>query len=304
MRFSVIIPVYNKADTITESLNSVLNQTYDDFEIIVINDGSTDHFFETMKPFDSEPKVRIISQNNAGVSVARNTGIHNSQGDYICFLDADDLYLNNHLEILNTLIDKYPNCSYFATSHLTVMPNKAQYESSRFLKNFSTDFICDNLFHLLNRTSDGIINTNSVCVKRELFITDNIFFQPNEKIGEDTDVWFRIALKHSIVISKIITTVYQREFSTATAKTSNTLSWVFAKRHIKEMNISDDIKYECLKMIDRYKMTCSRDYLCSFNRKAAVGILKGVEYKCLKYYVSLVLCCLPYKLSQYLIAKL
>jgi len=301
MKFSIIIPVYNKANTLEASIRSVLKQTNRDFEIIIVNDGSTDNFTQIAEEYVKYQKVHIINQENEGVSVARNNGIRNAQGDFICFLDADDLYFDTHLEILDRLINKYPNNSCFVTSHVTIFADKTQKESNQLLNDYPIDFICDNLFRLLNKRGDGIINTNCVRIKRELLFREDIFFEPKEKIGEDTDMWFRIALRHPIVISKETTTSYLREFSTATAKTSNSLTWIFAKRNIKELHISYEVKKECLKLVDRYRMTCSRDYLKEFNRELALLTLKSVEYKVLKYYVSMFLCYLPYKLSRWLI---
>ena len=89
MKFSVVIPLYNKEHYIGKTLKSVLNQTFQDFEIIVVNDGSTDHSLDAARSIKSD-RVQIISQENAGVAVARNTGIEHASAEYIAFLDADD----------------------------------------------------------------------------------------------------------------------------------------------------------------------------------------------------------------------
>ncbi|MBR4881344.1 MAG: glycosyltransferase, partial [Clostridia bacterium] len=89
MKFSVIIPVYNKADTISASIDSVISQTEKDFELIIVDDGSSDNIDEVLSKYKN---IHVITQENGGVSVARNSGIMAAQGDYICFLDADDLW--------------------------------------------------------------------------------------------------------------------------------------------------------------------------------------------------------------------
>ncbi|MBO4972969.1 MAG: glycosyltransferase family 2 protein [Clostridia bacterium] len=301
MRFSVVIPVYNKANTLGHALDSVLKQKERDFEIVVVDDGSTDSLGDAIAEYEGEPSLRVIHQENGGVSAARNTGIKNAKGDYICFLDADDLYFENHLSVLSSMIDRYPAQSYFATSHITVFPDHTERKSSHALKGFPNDFLCENLFELLNQRGDGIINTNCICIRRLLLLEENLFFQPGERIGEDTDMWFRIALNHPIVISQELTTSYRREYSTATAKTSNSFTWIFARRNIQEMDISPAIKKECFRLIDRYKMTCSRDLMRSHDRAKAIATLRSIKYKVPKYYCSLVLCCLPYRVSEWLI---
>ena len=96
--FSVIIPAYNAEAFIRNSICSVLAQTVEDFEIVVVDDGSIDHTAAKIKSID-DFRIRYIYQENAGVSAARNTGIQNARGEYICFLDADDLWKQNHLEV-------------------------------------------------------------------------------------------------------------------------------------------------------------------------------------------------------------
>lgn len=88
--FSIIIPLYNKAHTIINTLNTVFNQTCQDFEIIIVNDGSTDNSLQLIRQNFNDKRIKIINQENAGVSAARNKGIQESQGDWISFLDGDD----------------------------------------------------------------------------------------------------------------------------------------------------------------------------------------------------------------------
>ena len=305
MKFSVVIPVYNKSNTIADALDSVLSQTYSDFEIVIVDDGSKDDLKSVTDKYLDRDNIKLITQENGGVSVARNTGIKNSQGDFICFLDADDQYLNNHLEVLDGMIKKYPECSYFATSHITVYPDGTEKESGECLKKYGEDVLCNNLFQMMNDNNDGIIHTNSMCIKKDVITENGIYFEPGERIGEDTDMWFRVALRCAIAISTTATTVYRREYSTATAQTSNTLTWRFAKRidDIESMDVSGELKKACIKLIDRYKLKCCRDMLCADDKKSAFGIIKKVRYRTLKYYLTLILCLLPLKLSKSVLAQ-
>lgn len=123
---SVIIPLYNKAHTIVNTLNTVLNQTYHDFEVVIVNDGSTDNGVEVIKQNFNDSRIRIINQKNAGVSAARNRGIQESRGKWISFLDADDEWMPNYLETVYQIID---NCD-----------DDVMIITGRFQQNFKTKF--------------------------------------------------------------------------------------------------------------------------------------------------------------------
>lgn len=299
MRFSVIIPVYNKANTICESIDSVLSQPYKGFELIVVNDGSSDNIIEILKKYKN--KIKILNQKNSGVSVARNNGIKASKGEYICFLDADDIWFENHLFELDRLIKKYNN-SFYITSHIVTDGTGKEIYSNINLNGYKKDFINSNLIDLVNKNGDSIIHTNNICVKKEFLVNNNIFFEPNVKIGEDTDMWYRISLYSPVVLSKETTTMYKRENSTATKKTSNTFDWIFAKRYkgiINDSSIDESIKESYKQLIDRYNLSCSRDYIMQNDRKNAIKRLKMISNKSgKKYYLTKLFCHIPYPLAH------
>lgn len=103
---SVIIPLYNKEPIIEQSLQSVLSQDYDDFEVIVVNDGSTDKSAEIVKSI-KDPRITLIEQKNGGPSKARNTGVRHAKGEWILFLDADDELTTDALKLIREDIDRY-----------------------------------------------------------------------------------------------------------------------------------------------------------------------------------------------------
>lgn len=113
---SVVIPLYNKAHTIVKTLNTVLNQTYQDFEVVIVNDGSTDNGVEVIKQNFSDTRIRIINQKNAGVSAARNRGVKEAKGDWIAFLDADDEWLPEYLSTLISALVHYPDAEMIGCS--------------------------------------------------------------------------------------------------------------------------------------------------------------------------------------------
>ena len=112
---SVVIPLYNKAHTIVNTLGSILGQTFDDFEVIIVNDGSTDNGVEVIQNYTQDSRIRIVEQKNQGVSVARNVGVKESKYNYISFLDGDDYWDEKYLENVFLAIKNYPNAGMYIT---------------------------------------------------------------------------------------------------------------------------------------------------------------------------------------------
>src|SRR5215470_5462303 len=115
---SVVMPTYNRADTIERAIDSVINQTLSDWELIVVDDGSTDDTPELiLQRYAHEPRVKLIRQENQGFAGARNTGLLRGCGKYIAFLDSDDEFLSHHLELLSSFLEAHPD-ENFVTSEL------------------------------------------------------------------------------------------------------------------------------------------------------------------------------------------
>ena len=122
---SVIIPLYNGEKYILRSLRSVLAQTYTEFEIVVVDDGSTDGGADLAASLN-HPKVRVVKQRNQGVSAARNAGIQAARYDVVAFLDADDEWLPTHLEDINKLSITFPECGVFGTAYYIQRGNESR----------------------------------------------------------------------------------------------------------------------------------------------------------------------------------
>lgn len=116
---SIVIPLYNKAHVILNTLRTVFSQTYTDFEVIIVDDGSTDNGVEVIKEkYADETRIRIITQENQGVSVARNRGIEEAKGDYVSLLDGDDEWHPEYLEHVVAMTKSYPNAGMYCTAGL------------------------------------------------------------------------------------------------------------------------------------------------------------------------------------------
>lgn len=192
MRFSVIIPLYNKESYIEKTLRSVLSQTFRNYELIVVNDGSRDNSFAVAeKVLSGVGNARIVNQENAGVSTARNNGIDAAQGEYICFLDADDWWEPRFLEEMDRLIKDYPDAGLYCTNYYYVHNKKSVVKLDIPTGYFN---YCKEYARTL-----CMIATSSCCSSRAV-LTEMGGFKPHLKLGEDFDLWIRIALKYGPAI--------------------------------------------------------------------------------------------------------
>lgn len=301
MKFSVIIPVYNKADTLSRALDSALAQGAGEKEIVVVDDGSTDDIDAVLARYEG---LTVVHQANGGVSAARNAGIARSAGEYICFLDADDQWEQNHLETLLELMKKYPAAEFFVTGHREIRRDGTARGSSEVLAEYPEDFLCGDLLGLLNRTSYGAIHTNSVCVKKRILTEEGILFEPGAAIGEDTDVWYRLALRHPAAVACRETTIYHRECSTATARSFYTRDWVFCRREaeiLADNTIRPEVKRSAMEVLDRYKLESTRRYALEGDRARARETMGTVRRRSGKRYaLTRIFCMLPRKICRIL----
>ncbi|MCB0442548.1 MAG: glycosyltransferase [Flavobacterium sp.] len=206
--FSIIIPLYNKANSIEKTLKSVFSQSFTDYEVIVINDGSTDKSEETVNTF-TDNRLRLISTENKGVSQARNLGISQSKGKLIAFLDADDYWFSQHLESFFQLHQSYPEAGLLATNYQFYYSEKKIIQP--FFDTIPTEKwsgIIPDFFH--SSMKFRIAWTSAVAVPKNVLDEVGNF---DETItlgaGEDTDLWIRIALKYPVAFDNEVSVYYQ-----------------------------------------------------------------------------------------------
>lgn len=196
---SVVIPVYNKEKFIENTIYSVLNQTLSDFELIIVDDSSTDKSLSIIDSIEDK-RIKTYSIKNSGVSKSRNYGVEKSTSNLIAFLDADDLWKNNHLEQLYKLYLENPNCGMYAMSYMKNINFKSYKKSYFGLSNFSG--ILENFF--TSSSVDCIASSSSVMIPLNVFKKIN-GFNENLKKREDTALWIKIALNYKIAFSTITT---------------------------------------------------------------------------------------------------
>ena len=182
-RFSVIMPVYNDEKYVGEAIESVLRQTYRSFELIVVDDGSTDGTPAILEKFKDHPKVTVIRQKNSGTASARNSGLRHAKGKFCVFLDSDDFYSHDRLEVINRYIEEHePNIDCMAT-------DVAVWNGEKVTEYFSDGKI--------NRLLEEGCTWNNGLVFGGLIIRSEVFskigtFNTKYRVLEDREMHFRI----------------------------------------------------------------------------------------------------------------
>ena len=193
--FSVIIPLFNKEKFIEATLKSVLNQTFIDFEILIINDGSTDNSATIIEGFD-DPRIRYFLKENAGVSSARNDGIEKAQSNYISFIDADDYWYPDFLEEMFKIIQNYPQQKAFSAA-IEIETSKKVIPASYSIVRTND---CEIVNYFTASSKETVICTSCAVFHKSIFEeTGN--FDITVKSGQDTDLWIRLGMNYPVVFS-------------------------------------------------------------------------------------------------------
>ena len=206
--FSVVIPLYNKAAYVERCLRSVRAQTLTDYEVIVVDDGSTDGGSEVARRF-LRPGDRLVCQDNAGVSAARNKGIREARADLVAFLDADDEWLPHFLATIGDLRESWPEAALYSTAFDQVYGDRRRAAPipklcASQVERYDAAALVD---HWL-RGLYPIWSSATVAVKGA--IVDVGGFPVGLHSSEDLDTWFRIALHHSVVWSPLVSALYHQ----------------------------------------------------------------------------------------------
>lgn len=197
---SVVIPLYNKAGQVAQTLRSVLGQTFDRFEVVIVDDGSTDGSADEVRSVH-DSRIRIVSQRNAGVSAARNRGIAEARYDLIAFLDADDEWKPTYLETQCNLYRKYPDCSVFACNYeFRNADGRVTPTILRRLPFAGEDGILSNYFEVAS-CSHPPLWTSAVMVRKQAVQAVG-GFPVGVRSGEDLLTWARLAVKYKIAFSR------------------------------------------------------------------------------------------------------
>jgi len=193
--FSVVIPLYNKAQYVETAVRSVLDQRHKDVETIVVDDGSTDDGPQRVLPINNL-RLRLVRQSNRGAAAARNRGIREARGQYIAFLDADDYWEPGFLSAIANTIREFPGCGMYATHFYWFHENGFRRVDDLWGISGAQPRLIDRFFEFWGHSK--LFCTCSVVIPAHILHDSAIAFPEGEQLGEDQDVWFRIAERWSV----------------------------------------------------------------------------------------------------------
>lgn len=283
-KFSIIVPLYNKAPYVRKALESVMSQTFSDWECIIVDDGSTDNsaavceeFSNPLIPSSSNP-IRLIRQPNSGVAKARNVGVENSHGEFLCFLDADDWWELTFLEELDKLISEYPDAGIYCTNYVYYKPGKTHVALNlgRGYMNYPEAYL----------HSDAMpIWTGAACMPRIIF-DEMGGFPVGIKLGEDFLLWAKTALHYKVAFCEKALAFYNNDVPASLRATRNLhqpeYHMLFNMQDIESIvdsRLSIDDRGEWKALLDKLRVSGLMDYwLDERYHDAAAEELKKVDW--------------------------
>lgn len=252
MLFSVVIPLYNKVDTIERTLRAVEAQVFRDFEVVVVDDGSADDSAAVVAQIERTFPLRILTQVNAGVSVARNRGVAESYGKYIAFLDADDVWHKEYLQELAKIIELNPDAEFVGCSSEIVYAD--------YVMRMKETGKIEKIFFYDEWPFYSAIHTSSFAVSKTAF--DRVGgFTPGCKFYEDAELYYKLAKHYPLYVSRRNLEYYYRDAEVKACSTSSKtcLDWPHWKWAESELaNGSRDkalkrcIRIELLRQLNNY----------------------------------------------------
>lgn len=280
---SIVIPLYNKQDAICESVESALSQTIADIEVIVVDDGSTDNSLDILSNF-SDKRLRIIHKNNGGVSSARNHGINNAKGEWILFLDADDILLPNCLEILYGLINRYSTIAASANFYIESQGRRKialhKFKEAGEVEHPFWGWMT-NLF--LPRTGNTLIKTS--------ILKEHLFDETLNK-SEDAKQIFELMRNYKFAYSPIPVMIYKLDNCGLSIQKSDINKNFVFHLDFRNKSVSEKMVY-CL-MIRQAILTNpdSKKILVEKYKKYKLQILAS---RIIRYFISIIYNCIEHK---------
>jgi glycosyltransferase involved in cell wall biosynthesis len=270
--FSIIIPLYNKSSSIKATIDSVLGQSFTDFELLVVNDGSTDNGPQIVKQYH-DSRIQLLHKPNGGVSSARNFGILHATRQYIAFIDADDLWKKDYLLHMSHLIQAYPDCDLYASSYQKQVGDRLVAPNNN--KMIAEKGIMTNYFTLQKTYFDPIIWTSAICARKEKLIEAGLFDE-QLSLGEDLDLWYRIIITGKLAYIPEPLAIYCESIDERlTGKLNAQRDIVF---HLDKYEVYEQSNKELKKYFDKYRLDALRKYYIAGGYEQAVkNVLAKVD---------------------------
>lgn len=271
--FSIIMPAYNCERFVGAAIESVLNQDFDDFELIVIDDGSSDGTLNVVRQLaEKDNRLKILSAENVGKpSMVRNRGLSLANGKYLAFLDADDIYLPGRLRRIFDVFEKFDNVAVVLSDFLWIDENgkyaKAQtfFEENEFLQKAQATvkdmgdsiLACNKEFYGFVSTVFAPMNTNSITIRRSYYSREALRFNESLTLMEDFDLWFRVVVGKEVAIRNECLSAYRKYGNSISSKMEE-----FRRDQITvhTWNFTRGLSYFSKSEILKYKLRLSNMY--------------------------------------------
>ena len=266
---SVVIPLYNKEKQIRATLESVLAQTFSDFEIVIVNDGSSDRSVEETSAVN-DPRIRLIHQPNTGVSAARNRGIEEAKGEYIAFLDADDQWKPEYLQTQYELTQLYLECAVFVCNYgLVDAQGQMKPAIIRKLPFDGEHGVLINYFEVASCSHPPICSI-SIMVRRSAILSIG-GFPLGIKSGEDLLTWARLACQYKIAYSKKVMSLFLME------------GYAKKERPKREPDLQNQVGVALKSLYQTHKTPYLQHYISLWYRmRASIWMRLGRPFLCTK----------------------
>jgi glycosyltransferase involved in cell wall biosynthesis len=302
---SVVIPLYNKERFIRSTIVSVLNQTFQDFELIIINDGSTDNSLEAVEEFDDK-RIKIHTIENSGVSIARNFGVQNAKYHYVAFLDADDYWDKTFLNEIKKLITQYPAEKVFASGRISIFSDhKIEYSNPFLPKKNEVDKI--DYLKVISRFLPPVHSSNSVFKK--LTLLEAGLFREGQKQHEDHDLWLRVCQKNLVCYINKPLSFYRKDIensgSQSTIRFFDFKTYLQTILETKQVLDQDRLKY-FKKYYNKFVLLTFIKYQSGFSEDETKELVKLIKKIVSPFYFSLLhlINLLPFGMTYNLLSKL
>jgi len=282
--FSVIIPLYNKEKYIKKTIMSVLDQTFPDFELIVVNDGSTDNSLDIVKSI-ADIRIKVINKENEGVSSARNKGVEEANFEYIAFLDGDDIWSKDFLFEMKKVIDDYPKDKIFASNFFFI--KNGNIEKSKVdvqMKENEKAYL--NYYSSFWQAKYSPICSSAIIIHNSVF--KDFSFHPSLILGEDLFLWMQLSINYKVVYNNRELAYYNHDIVTSRAignlKNKENVFLFYFNFFEKEERINNDLK----KLLDYLRMAYMKPYLVMYPKEVMAEIKKidrsNMDFKHFVYY--------------------
>jgi len=296
---SVIIPLFNKGPYIERTIRSVLQQTFQDFEIVVVDDNSTDEGPSVVKNIDDN-RIVFFTTKGHGVSQARNKGVFESTSDFICFLDADDEWLPEHLDTLYNLLQNFPEAGLYSTNYIIKKQDgRIMYPRFSKIPFKSGEGLLDRFFMSM-ALGDAPLMTSSFGIRKDVF-NDCRGYMEGLEWAEDHHLWGKVALRYPVAFTWKITAVWHQDVVNSLSKKTppdmiEPVYWV-----VKEFIAHHEVTKEKKRELRIYLANKELDYAIrsyqNGNVRRALGILLHCsrQFFIFKRILWILICLLPPK---------